>query len=449
MKKLIFTLVFVMVMGFGFISCTKDIESYTPQQVKEMQYAAAFEQTFGTISPSQTWGFSNPTSGARALTRSANVNGNLWYQTYKRPTNVTEEEIAWAKEEFGKVRNGASHTEHITWENYWVQQVYTGERASVDGNGSNVYPKDAMNKLIAWGYKQKVISWYPYEWEYDVTGEYQHVNNFNNANNTTEYTDDNTHEKFIGTTLMESMKTDVRNEQFGYHNTKDSKDHFEYIVIEHNGSYFIGFDLFAEHPEGQSANKNMDVTRDWIFDDWIVKISPAKLVTDPDEIEDKIKESGRIICEDLGGIGDFDFNDVVFDATIFESGKTVITILAAGGTLPITVAGKDISSIMGYMVNTIKGGKTHDPYTFTAANTYNSLVEIPIVVTNKDNANQLYSYELKAEMGKAPQKIKVPTTFRWCQEYEEHSIDKAYPGFTEWVNGGTFWEGVVNEEHIY
>ena len=449
MKKLIFTLIFVMVMVFGFISCTKDIESYTPQQVKEMQYAAAFEQTFGTISPSQTWGFSNPTSDARAITRSANVNGNLWYQTYKRPINVTQEEIEWAKKEFGKVRKDVQPWVSIEWSNYWVQQVYQGQRGSIDGNGNTVYPSGVMNRLMVFNNKKtNVISWWPYEEEVvTYEGEYEHVNNFNNANNTTEYTDDVTGEKFNGTTLMVNMGTDGRAEQFAYHNTSSSDYYYSYIVLEHNGSYFIGFDIVGYHPIGQDNNANMDVTRDWIFDDWIIKITPAKNVTEPDE--DIVKETGRIICEDLGGIGDFDFNDVVFDATIFESGKTVITVLAAGGTLPITVAGKDISSVMGYMVNTIKGGKTHDPYTFTAANTYNSLVEIPIVVTNKDNANQLYSYELKAEMGKAPQKIKVPITFRWCQEYEEHSIDKAYPGFKNWVNNGNFWSGEINEEHLY
>ena len=441
MKKIVLFMVSIL----AFASCSKNnFDTITPQEVKEQQYAAAFEQTFGAPAPTQTWGFTTP-----AKTRAVDVNGNLWYQKWKRPTNVTQEEIDWAKEEFGKVREDVQPWVSIEWSNYWVQQVYQGQRGSIDGNGNTVYPSGVMNRLMVFNNKKtNVISWYPYEEEVvTYEGEYEHVNNFNSANNTTEYTDDVTKEKFNGTTLMINMGTDGRAEQFAYHNTSSSDYYYSYIVLEHNGSYFVGFDIVGYHPIGQDGNANMDVTRDWIFDDWIVKITPAKSVTEPDE--DAVKETGRIICEDLGGIGDFDFNDVVFDATIYESGRTVITILAAGGTLPISVAGEDISSVMGHMVNTIKGGATHEPYTFTAANTYNSLVDIPIVVTNKDNANQLYQYELKANMGEAPQKIKVPTTFRWCQEYKEHSIDKAYPGFTEWVTGGTFWDGEVNEEHLY
>jgi hypothetical protein len=37
------------------------------------------------------------------------------------------------------------------------------------------------------------------------------------------------------------------------------------------------------------------------------------------------------------GKPDFDFNDVVFDVDLLSNGKVRITLLAAGGTLPLTV----------------------------------------------------------------------------------------------------------------
>ena len=210
---------------------------------------------------------------------------------------------------------------------------------------------------------------------------------------------------------------------------------------EINGNYYVGLDF-----EAAGQNKNEQVSRDTIYDDWIVKIVPGTGQTPPPS--DRVKEEGIIICEDLGGIGDFDFNDVVFDATIYESGKTEITVQAAGGELPISVAGKDISSVMGYMVNTIEGGSTHEPYTFVSDYTYNSLIDIPILVFHRDAAHHMYVTELKAEMGSAPQKICVPTTFKWCKEHNEHSIDKAYKGFTTWVNEGQEWYNTDTPEEL-
>jgi hypothetical protein len=202
-----------------------------------------------------------------------------------------------------------------------------------------------------------------------------------------------------------------------------------------NGNYYVGLDF-----EAAGQNPNEQVARDYVYDDWIVKIVPGK------GISDKVKEEGMIICEDLGTIGDFDFNDVVFYAKVWESGKADIEILAAGGTLDIAVAGVKIGDVMGKMVNT--GLKSVPTYSFTAANTYNSLIEIPIVVSKTDAAGNVTSYELSAQMGKAPQKICVPKGFRWCKEYK--SLAEAYTGFKDWTSGksdtwanGTFVEELV------
>ena len=147
----------------------------------------------------------------------------------------------------------------------------------------------------------------------------------------------------------------------------------------------------------------------------------------------------------MGNIGDFDFNDIVFDAIIHESGKTEITLLAAGGTLDISVDGVNVGEVMGKMVNT--GLTKVNTYYFESENLYNNLIDIPIVVTKTDAAGVVTSYELTAEMGKAPQKICVPVTFKWCKEYK--NIKDAYPGFKDWVTGGKFWSGEVNNELIY
>lgn len=217
--------------------------------------------------------------------RGANVNGNQWYQDWDRPTNVTQEEIDKVLAAVAEPRVGAKNDIHIDWNNYWVQQVYTGEQTYVDGYGKDIGTGSShMNHLLAYSSKKSQYSHWDQELGQNVyelvdKGEwddkYEHINNFNNGANNTVYTDGETGEQFFGTTLMTDMYAEGIVDQFGYHNSTDSKNHYEYIIIEVDGEYYICFDFYATHPEGQDANKNMDVERDWIFNDWIVKISPA------------------------------------------------------------------------------------------------------------------------------------------------------------------------------
>lgn len=157
---------------------------------------------------------------------------------------------------------------------------------------------------------------------------------------------------------------------------------------------------------------------DGYYSDWIVRITKA--VT-----RKTVKEEGRIICEDLGTSDDFDFNDVVFDATIYTDGTCDIEILAAGGILDISVAGQPIHPAVPTMT-------TKCSYKFSTSG-YNSLNDIPVVVTV--DAALATTYELAATPGDAPQKIRVAKTYKWCTE--RTNIEDAHPGFKEWVSDET------------
>ena len=175
--------------------------------------------------------------GTTMGTRAANVNGNLWYQNWERPTNVNEivaNETELVKNYFSTKFENAQNEYKVTWLNFWVQQVYKGQTSYNDGYNQNIgLGSNHMDHLQVFNnLKEEVISWWPYqsnivEWE----GQYEHINNFNSGDNQTIYTDDENGKKYIGTTLMTTMGTDGRNEQFAYHNSTDSKYHFEYIII--------------------------------------------------------------------------------------------------------------------------------------------------------------------------------------------------------------------------
>jgi hypothetical protein len=62
------------------------------------------------------------------------------------------------------------------------------------------------------------------------------------------------------------------------------------------------------------------------------------------------------MVEDLSAAedGDFDFNDVVFDVKFTSETTADVTLIAAGGTLPLTVAGQEVHAKFGnYSTNTM------------------------------------------------------------------------------------------------
>ena len=244
---------------------------------------------------------------------------------------------------------------------------------------------------------------------------------------------------------------------FAYHNSIDSKYHNEYIILAGAdihpslaGFYYIGFDFYATHQEGQESNKNMDVERDWIFNDWIIRVSPAQF-----------KNMQRIIAEDLGtAVSDFDYNDVVFDVALsndwipsMNANKLVAHIIlqAAGGTLPLFIGDKEVHELFNVSTNTMvnTGAGTSRP---AVAFTYilgdadwskpHTANEIPVVVKNKNNI-----VELTTSPGMAPEKICVPITTRWMKEYI--NIVNGYHEFGLYViNRGSFWN-TYNVDNLY
>ena len=158
---------------------------------------------------------------------------------------------------------------------------------------------------------------------------------------------------------------------------------------------------------------------------------------DPDPEPDPEPEAIRIIAEDLSASegSDFDFNDVVFDVQLDypEVGKHTITLLAAGGTLPLTVGGMEyeVHDLFGVststMVNTNNGTAVRQPVEYIISGNYKNAKEIEVRV--KKGSEWLL---LTAEQGKAASKIGVPTTYQWCDEWQD--IEDRYPKFKEYVS---------------
>ena len=151
----------------------------------------------------------------------------------------------------------------------------------------------------------------------------------------------------------------------------------------------------------------------------------------------------RVIAEDLSVSDntDFDFNDVVFDVTFnYPAGKTTITLLAAGGTLPLYVGGQEVHEMFGVstktMVNT-GAGASKEPVSFELDGTFNYNAKSIVVQVKKEGELAV----ITAERGKVASKIAVKPQYEWCKERQD--IEEKHPAFGKYVKGEVgedWWE---------
>lgn len=390
---------------FGLSSCSYDEYKYDPEnaakyEALKAQYNLAFAQQFGEIPANHDWGFGKVAPiQQKAETRATDPNSNQWADKYIIPAVVGEAEAQYVFDVFNSydaTKGGVT----LNFTDYFVQQVWQGQSIYKDGYGQDVKGSSEMNHLIAGN---------------------DHVYNFNASNNL-----DNE-----GRQRIVNGSTNI----FGYHNSRDSKDHYEYIAlaIDVPGvgmGYYVGFDFKADGVE-----PNQKVDKDGVYTDWIVKIVPGMF-----------KNAMRVMCEDLGTTDDFDFNDVVFDVAYEEVwwpehvNSAIITLQSAGGTMPLYIAGKEVHEAFGVsegtMVNTGVGSAC--PVVQWRVNVQSTdPKDIEVKVNNTKDAIE---YVLEAEQGKAPFKICVPVTVQWSPERQ--NIKETYPKFAEWVANPNnhFWE---------
>ena len=392
-------------------SCSSnDVPSYDPSAEKTALYQENFVKTFGNIDPKNDWGFGQDIPCAPKPTKVANTNANEWGGYVEVPEPLTEAQIATVTSWFASHPNPQGIA--VNWSDFFVQQV-----------SSTDYGKN-MDKLTCGKAED-------------------HINNFNGGDGSTNdkvcyWQDPNNENNRLYRTDKIQFMVNSSTECFGYHESRgtfNQQYNDKYVIIPGSmidssvaGMYFVGFDYNSS--KGPNSPENIDA--DGYYNDWIVKITPGLYTP----------KGQRIMCEDLGTTADFDFNDIVVDVYNDWRGypgnngaaATIVTVRAAGGTLPATVAGKDIHELFGVstkdMVNT--GIKTAPVAIFRIPQVINAK-DIKIMVGNDDG-----TWELKTATGAAPQKIVVPSTTRWNKEYK--SIVLSYPDFNNYVNDADAYE---------
>ncbi len=283
---------------------------------------------------------------------------------------------------------------------------------------------------------------------------------------------------------------------------------YGYVVVQPDasGNYPEGsYPVYQRYVEGSNNTINIWVKptgcADGYFSDWIVCIVGAqgKTITSREKIEKVGEEKkvpvdpqcGRIFCEDLGVSSreDLDFNDVVFDVdiyqhyeagtkyyyTIYSDGRKVldkqepystleqatytaeITLQAAGGTIPLTVAGQEVHGKFGVGITTMVNTRDENSTAFGSYVTGVAPVFLgeftpsqlfPATENDpgKSDTDPIYAYDipivvqyatngvnvLGSTLGGAPAKIFVPNhSTKWSVERKQMTL--AYPKFADYV----------------
>lgn len=356
-----------LIAGLILTSChDKDVEySYGASQ-KTQAYDQAFKETFGTPAAGHNWGFTvvednSSSATTRALTRTAYPNSNQWEsQGWVVPTPMTDEQKDKVRRYFQQNRNPQGLS--VNYTNYFVEQVYKGDTKLDDsktlekytfGNGDYKAGSEFMDKLTAGTMED-------------------HIYNFNNAESGGNVN---------GMMLMKESQTNCFGFH-NSRDSRQYNDQYVIVpgnVIDQwdpsapsvTGMFFVGFDYEAnkaayDQNGNLSANSNMYLVTettaadgvavpnkndgkryhiggaDGYYSDWILRITKgvtkdnSTVTTNTSQTSQDIphgetfritkwtiKDRGRVFCEDLGGNyttnrEDFDFNDIVFDAIVWQ-----------------------------------------------------------------------------------------------------------------------------------
>jgi len=131
-------------------------------------------------------------------------------------------------------------------------------------------------------------------------------------------------------------------------------------------------------------------------------------------------------------------------------------VQAAGGTLPLTVAGVEVHGLFGYtttniMINTnartgVSGLPAKKiPLDFAVNSPEDVRDKIKIIVTKRVLNEQTGEYEprdftIEATTGAPAAKVAVVPTFQWVNE--RHSMKDDYPSFRDYVlDPNAVWDG--------
>lgn len=425
--------------GVMVMSCGKDVtfdenaqkeaKAQAELQKKFATYESDFVKAFGSIAPGHKWGF-DQTTGFVVTTRTAVTStSEIWVI----PENFTN----GRRTKEGKAANAVQAAfntnldqtlNDFSFENYWMQHVDMPKNVKGDIVRLEAYNSNTKN----W---EKVVNFDggKNESDFELLTENEEIEGGGIAAESVNLLA-GLNRTAACTTLMKDMGGDGdpnnNNKLFRvYFAQKGKKNKVTYTYIYDyfflpNFSYYkndaqqISGTFLGIYFDGKYASNGKSSF-------WVIKIAEAEKYVAPNPV----KAEGRVLCEDMGA-NDFDFNDVVFDAWIMNTGEIKIKVVAHGGTLPVSIAGHDVT--LGKMTNTGENEADYEEFTIPAVNGQPQYASIDLIPVKVSDVEAGISWELTATVGSAPQKVCVPIGTDYPDEYVK--ISRVYSPFDEWVS---------------
>ena len=234
-------------------------------------------------------------------------------------------------------------------------------------------------------------------------------------------------------------------------------------------------DVYAATFTINNGQKMFLAFEDWVyssewhdndFNDLVFGFKEGNLPLIIDKDQEDVAMTYIVACEDLGGSFDWDFNDVVYGIEHVSGQNTArVKLLAAGGTLPVTIlynnqpvyftreSNKGITdlheafgvpqetpvNVGGYKANPIYSNEFSVDGSFTVAEDA-SKFQIQVRYDDGSTVASIGVPNPDKGRGKEPQAFLVADP-NWEWPSEMQSIDSKYSDFTEWVtkNLGQNW----------
>lgn len=394
------------VVVIAFVTVITGCQEYMPFDEHDLTvqtYEKDFISTFGVPAQNHQWGFDQQPVIDYSASQTRvyiNPNSNQWASDFHLnvPEAITNDEMTYVKNWFSNPANTRNACEAVHFEDFFIQHVSCDR-----GNMSELHVKNMDGSDI-------------------------HINSFNGNSGAIMY---------VGQAGTEAWSYASTSSTGKYYRQWDLF-YTQYLNFTVNGKeyegWYIGFDYeFAkENVSPESGEYSQFIFRDGIYNDWIVKVSPALHDTN---------STKRVMCEDLGATADWDYNDVVFDVSFTQEDGTYyanIALRAVSGTLPIYV-GKYNSA---YEAHKLIGDGSLNPICSTRkVSVYKvklSELGIQSTIVNSASANAIPVYVdgpdgvYTLANSSIAQKLACPTTTAWVGEGVK--ISSVYSDFEKWVS---------------
>jgi len=521
-----------------FSSCQEEDLGFTQAEVAKSKYVNNFVSEFGKPAAGHQWGFDAAAEamGLGTTTRAVYkqedfIDGVRAYQLYGRPADITElehkEVTAWfTKHKVNWANTPAYFNDSTDVSNHRTNATTDGKAHVLmvkDGEGKPTTKIDtigfgslgdydnpigdyeingvSLNFFNGWvqhvsrdtlvdehAYDGNVYSAAQMDYLYFLalgkSTHGQHMKDFNSANG---YGYGNK-SQYNGGLVLESDFNVCAYKCSASGGTLHDKYYVVYLRGKDYAGYYLGIDFEADC---QGANPNQRVPGDGICNDWIIKIV---------DVGNTAYNPARIMCEDLGGSFDTDFNDVVFDVQ-YKDKVCKVTLQAVGGTKEVEIWYGERGTTDAYGNESKKltyndgkseahamfGANVDQPVNVGASNGVDGKEAITWHLAFEDVARQSGNSYWDSDLGKSfpfdarftkgcfnfqdiniyvrdkgaaewvnltrlaetsniPLRLCVPVTTKWCREMK--SIKNAYTQFMDWVQEPNihFWEPTPTAE---